>query len=234
MISQEDVKDVSLSSHNTGTFSFDKIVITLLLAALVSILSSVVDFSQPLPAWRLPATGAVVGSILIISRFRVGKFSLQALILLFFWSGYATMSVSSAIVSNDNIVGELWQLIGVPFVFFFVIPHYTKSNGISITAMAMVLGYIPFILSSLIFHPIEVNYEGIYANPNAMGMVAATWIVGLLILVRGYIIDSGRSLSKTFRSIIVGLSILVGLIIVVASSSRTSLITVGIVFFIFV
>ena len=133
------------------------LLLTVLLAGLVVILSSVVDFSKPLPAWRLPAAGAVVGFILIMCRFKVGRISLQALVMLFFWIGYATLSVASAIVSNDNVVGELWQLIGVPAVFFFVIPHYANRNGVLIIAIAMALGYAPFILASLILHPIQVN-----------------------------------------------------------------------------
>jgi len=219
---------------NCAGFGLSKLLMTLLLAGLIIILSSVVDFSKPLPSWRLPAAGAVIGFILLLCRFRVGKISLQAILLLFFWLGYATMSVASAIVSNDNIVGELWQLVGVPLVFFFVIPHYTNKHGVVIIAMAMALGYAPFILTSLILHPIQANYEGIYANPNAMGMVAATWMTGLLILVRGYTMGGGRTLAKTFISILLGLSILVGLGLLVASSSRTSLITIGMLFFIFV
>jgi len=226
--------EIVLSRRDGKRFGFGNLLLILLLTGLIMVLSSVVDFSKPLPPWRLPAAGAIVGLILVMSGFRVGKISKQAMMVLFFWSGYATMSEVSAIINNDNITGELWQLLGVPLAIFFSIPHYAKRNGILFVAMAIVFGLAPFLVASLSMYPLRANYAGVYANPNAIGMMAVTWLAGLLILIRGHTGSRSGNLAKAGFFLLSRLSVAMALVVLVASSSRTSLVTAGILILIFV
>ncbi len=205
-----------------------------LLTVIITVLSSVVDFSTPPPPWRLPAAGALFGAILVMCGFRVGKFSKRALAILYFWLGYATAGVVAALINRDNLVGELWQLCGVSLIIFAVIPHYIKKNGALIVTKALVLGVAPFMLASLALHPIQPGYAGVYANSNGMGLVAVTWLAGLLVLLRKYLLNENKGFFCYLYSSLSGVAAAVSIVVIVASNSRTSLITAAVLIMIFV
>jgi hypothetical protein len=204
-----------------------------LLAVLMTVLSAVVDFSTPPPPWRLPAAGALFGVILVMCGFRIGKFSARAMLILFFWAGYASMGVVAALINRDNLFGELWQLVGVPLVIFAVIPHYIKKHGVIVVTRALVLGAAPFIIVSLALHPIHQGYSGVYTNPNAMGLVAVTWLAGLLVLMRKHVVNKNKRLSDCVYLSLSGAAAAVALVLIIASNSRTSLITAAILITVF-
>jgi hypothetical protein len=222
-------------SPATKTVSgISRAILTILLASLIGVLSSTIDFSAPSP-FRLPVTGAIVGLLLLMFGFRVGRIPKQGLLLLFFWSGYATMCSISALINGDSILGEAWQLLGVPFLIFFGIPNYAGRAGIAIIALAVILGFSPYIVISLIETPLRFNYyDGIFGNSNTFGNILATCLAGLLCLLRGYLANGKRNLLNIPYKATLVLMIIATLVLIVASSSRTSLGTAAILMLLFV
>lgn len=222
------------TDEQKSIFGTKKWVFTGLLAGLIGILSSTVNFAEP-SSYRLPVTGMIIGLMLLMTGFRLGNVSKQGLILMFFWTGYSACCFASAIINNDILAGEAWQLFGVQFLIFFAVPFYAKRHGIRMVALGIVWGFAPYIAISLILHPLKLSYyAGVFENPNTMGMVLVALLAGLLSLLRGFITEAKRQFFSSIYMVVLVLGILATLILIVASSSRTSLSTAGLLLLIFV
>jgi len=194
-----------------------------LLAILIGVLSTsaLYDPYSP-PAYRLPITVMVLGTGLLVSGFNLGLFCTRRVILLILWTGYATVSLASAILNGTDLLPELWQLVGIPLFIISLVPNATKEQGIYVVVLSIILGFSPYIIVSLLAYPLSYPYQGVFVNPNSMGMISATLFGAVLTVLRGSmqsIKRSGRNRLKTGFHIFVLLALAV---IVAASNSATS------------
>jgi O-Antigen ligase len=146
-------------------------------------------------------------------------------LLLWVWLGFGTVVMLSGVV-NDNakaLSDGVWFLLGVPCLFFYVLPRAMGRSLEAVTAWGLVLGHLPYgILSVVQAPPTTFPYTGIFSNSNQLGVTILTINCGLLILLNKTLLDP----SKPPRAIkIVGLSglILVSFVLIIFSNSRTAL-----------
>lgn len=146
-------------------------------------------------------------------------------LLLWVWLGFGTVVMLSGVV-NDNakaLSDGIWFLLGVPCLFFYVLPRAMGRSLEAVTAWGLVLGHLPYgILSVVQAPPTTFPYTGIFSNSNQLGVTILTINCGLLILLNKTLLDP----SKPSRAIkIMGLSglILVSFVLIVFSNSRTAL-----------
>jgi O-antigen ligase len=97
-----------------------------------------------------------------------------------------------------------------------------KNNSNLMIALALVLGNIPFIIVSLVLHPIGdfILYSGVFATSNQMGFTCAAVAAGLLI-----ILIASLSTKNSLGAIVICTMLLLGVFIVLLlANARTSII----------
>ena len=159
--------------------------------------------------------------------------------LLWSWLLLCFALVVSATVKNDalSLRDSYWLLLGVPIIFFRVLPRLMEDYGSRIVPLSLVLGHLPYLLVSLVRFPPysfpENFYRGVYANSNQLGFSCVVITLGTLILMIGSIMNK----KPVYYSVILGALLLTSLVTICYAYSRTSLITFlflsGICLFIF-
>ena len=148
------------------------------------------------------------------------------------WIGFAVSMIVSGIVNREMaaVRDGIWYLFGVPAVCFVFLPSLLGRNAGWITAWALILGNLPFLALSIIREPLGGSlYQGIFANSNQMGVTCTITSAGATALLLG-----AMSTRKSFVVIAGWSSVMVGLLaLLLASSSRTSLITWAVVMVVF-
>lgn len=150
------------------------------------------------------------------------RVSVRTLLVLLVWFFFALSVIVSALVNRDIrlLVDGFWFLGGLPLLFFFGIPHALGSQAARLTAIALMLGTLPFAFWSLLTEPLcNFLYRGVfrYGNNLAETMLAAS--VGGFILLNAAI-QSRRSLGHILP--LVGLLILL-LGMILLTSSRVAM-----------
>jgi O-antigen ligase len=117
----------------------------------------------------------------------------------------------------------LFFLLIVPFIYFTVMPFMTKNNGLVILQALFAANFL-YVLISYLTKPVDfLPYTGIAANPNGFGQIAAiAFISGFFTLIT---LSKKRRLAK----ILLIAAIILTLVSVIISSSRTSFLVVGII-----
>lgn len=207
-----------------------QIFIIFLLATLfgASSLVSLGNADFPLDPSILRLRYVLIGTssvfFLLMSRFDLSVFQKgKAVAFLLIWFLLTLVIVISGLTNNDSVLVRdgFWMMTGIPIIFFGAIPKLIKKNPFKTIALALLLGHIPYIVTSLLFHPITPSlYSGVLANSNQMGNICATIATGLFILL---IAGLSEKTSVLYISCIILL--LVGdLILILVANSRTSLI----------
>ena len=208
------------------SFGINKMLLTGLAAGLIGILSTSAMYNPAAPpAYRMPAAGVVIAAMFLLSGFRIGKFSNWRLLSLFFWTGFAMMSIVSAMNHRDPLLAELWQLVGVPLVFFTAFPRTANRYGNIMVMSATALAFAPYIIVSLFKYPLFFPYAGVFENSNMFGMVISTFSAALFGLLRGSLNQSKRTFLRTFWVGALGLCLIASFVLITFSGSRTSFIT---------
>ena len=172
---------------------------------------------------RYILVGASLLSLILISRFQILKlYKTRALPLLIIWLSLSFILVISGVINNDSILVRdgFWMMIGVPSIFFGILPNLIQKNNYKQIAWALLLGLIPYIVASVILHPITPSlYRGVFANSNQMGSACASISAGLFILL-----TTALHRKKPMSQILLLVALLVGnLLLILMANSRTSL-----------
>ena len=231
----ENESGLYLQSRQQVGVGFNKLLLTGLAAGLMGILSSSAMYvpSSP-PFFRLPATAAIVAIIFLLSGFRIGKFSTWRLLALYFWVGFATVSLISALIHRDSLLPEIWQFVGVPVILFMAFPRTANRYGNIMVLSAMVLAFVPYIAVSLFKYPIFTPYPGVFLNSNMFGMIMSTLSAALFALFRGALNHRKTTFFTILWQAVLGLSLVASFVLIIFSASRTSFITFLLMYLIFV
>lgn len=156
-------------------------------------------------------------------------FNNQASPLLWIWLLFCFALVISSTIHQEliSIRDSYWLLLGVPFIFFRVLPKLMADQANQIVSLSLVLGHLPYLLTSWWRFPPysyveEVSfYRGVYANSNQMGFSCVVISVGLFILMVGSILTKKPS----YYTLVIAALLLVNLVTICYAYARTSLIT---------
>lgn len=212
-------------------FSMRQTVIVILLAVLFGGTSLVYlgneDFplDQSIIRLRYVLIGTSLLILLLMSRFDIWYLPSKPVPLIFVWYLFSLVVFLSG-WANQNataIRDSFWFMFGIPTIFFYALPKLLNKSATIMIAVGLFLGLFPYIVACFLLNPIwqsqEKMYRGVFANSNQLGATGATIISSIFILLIG-------ALSKR-KSLLYMLSInlllLVNLIVVLISNSRTSL-----------
>ena len=185
------------------------------------------------PAYRPVVAMALAGLLLVLSRYDWGTFPRRRLLIMYLWFGFSSMSMASAVLNENELVPEVWQLFGVPLVIFTAFPQLAKERAVKIVLLGVFFGFLPYLLVSVAKYPLSYPYRGVLDNPNAMGMISVTMAAAVLAWLRGVMAETRALLwGILYKMILIG--ILVGLVgVILASNSRTSFLTSVILYGVF-
>ncbi|MGB8698003.1 MAG: O-antigen ligase family protein [Thermosynechococcaceae cyanobacterium] len=207
---------------------------TVLLAMLMGGASIVAlgSSSHPLdPLWFKVRYGLVGISFVVLSATALMRPNLSTQrrppLLLWIWLCFGGLALLSGLI-NENIKAlsdGIWFLLGVPILFFYVLPRALAQPMESTMAWGLILGHLPFGIISLVQSPpTTFPYTGIFSNSNQLGVTMLTINGGLLILINQTLI-SPDFLSKRLQMGGYIALLLASLTLIVFSNSRTSLIS---------
>jgi hypothetical protein len=171
--------------------------------------------------------------LILMSPFKQWGFHRQARPLLLLWSLFGFALVMSGLANNDTTIFRdgLWQMIAVPLIMFNAVPKAMKENAKLLMGMALFLGHIPYIVTSIVSHPPGNGtlYRGVFANSNQMGYTCATMSAGLFILLIG-----AWSAKKDWRYLLpISAALLSLFVLIILANSRTSIIVFFLMFSVF-
>ena len=171
--------------------------------------------------------------LILMSPFKQWGFHRQDRPILLLWILFGFALVMSGIAHNDTTIVRdgLWQMIAVPLIMFNAVPKAMKGNANLLMAMALFLGHLPYIVTSIVSHPPGNGtlYRGVFANPNYMGLICATMSGGLFILLIG-----AWSQKKDGRYLLpISAALLSLFVLITLANSRTSMIVFSLMFFVF-
>jgi O-antigen ligase len=171
--------------------------------------------------------------LILMSPFKQWGFHRQTRPLLLLWMLFGCGLVMSGLANNDTTIFRdgLWQMIAVPFIMFNAVPKAMKKNTNLLMGMGLVVGQIPYIVTSLVLYPPGNGtlYRGVFANSNQMGFNCATMSAGLFILLIG-----ARSAKKNAWCLLpISAALLTLFVLIFLSNSRTSMIVFFIMFCLF-
>jgi O-Antigen ligase len=145
--------------------------------------------------------------------------------LLWVWLGFGSVALLSGLV-NENVKGlsdGAWFLIGVPSLFFYVLPRALGRSIEAATAWGLILGHVPYVICSLVQSPPTVfPYAGMFTNSNQLGVTMLTINCGLLILLNKMLLKPSTSANLLKLGSLSG-CILICFMLILFSNSRTSL-----------
>jgi O-Antigen ligase len=145
--------------------------------------------------------------------------------LLWVWLGFGSVALLSGLV-NENVKGlsdGAWFLIGVPSLFFYVLPRALGRSIESAIAWGLILGHLPYVICSLVQSPPTVfPYAGMFTNSNQLGVTMLTINCGLLIVLNKTLLERPTSVKLLKFGSLSG-CILLCFMLILFSNSRTSL-----------
>lgn len=206
---------------------FSYILLTIFLGVSTIITTKIYMGNPILNYIRYIVIAGVFAYVLI--NVNITKISKKGIPLYVIWVLFASSTIISSLYNGENIIGSLWYLIGVPVVFFIAFPKYFTFEPLRVVTIALFAGHVPYLLISLVTSELRYPYEGVFVNPNQMGVLGAILGCGALT-----ILNSQIKSRKRMRTIIpFSALVIISLLVVFMSGSRTSLITYGILIFIF-
>lgn len=139
------------------------------------------------------------------------------------WILFSLTVVISEVMHHSFPLQGFFFLLVVPFIYYTVMPYMTKLGGPVIHHSLFAANMI-YVLISFFTRPVEMlPYSGIAANPNGLGQIGAiTVITGIFILIT-------LSNKRIFVKLLIIAVMLLSLVGVILSSSRTSFVIVGII-----
>src|SRR4028119_386078 len=114
-----------------------------------------------------------------MAKFNMWDIPTKPVPLFLFWSLFTLVSIISGISNNDltSVRDGLWLMLGVPIIFFKILPKLMGENANFIIGLSLFLGLFPYIFMSLVLHPLSQStsniYSGVFPNSNQLGFTCA-------------------------------------------------------------
>ncbi len=168
-------------------------------------------------------------TLLLLSRFDIWGFPKKQLPLIIVWILLGFISVISGVVNDDlvSVRDGLWFMIISPMIFFYSLPKLMKQYANFLLATSLFLGLLPYIVMSLLLHPInqfqghsDASYAGVFPNPNDLGFTSVTMASGLFIILIG----SLSAKKRLWYILPIILCLIFLFVIIILANARTSLI----------
>jgi O-antigen ligase len=183
----------------------------------------------PDPMWfrvRYGLVGIPLIAFIGTAMFQPPQLKQQTYFLLFWiWMCFGIAALLSGLINENSkaLLDGVWLLIGVPFLFFYILPRAMGRSAESFLAWGLIIGHCPYAICSIIFaSSTAFPYKGIFSNSNQLGATMMTLNCGLLILFNKILLDPPlRSSFFKIMGLIGALILSFGLIL--SSNSRTSL-----------
>jgi O-antigen ligase len=162
---------------------------------------------------------------------------MKTILTVWFWFFFVFTVLITAFIKVDTsyIIDGLWFLIGVPLIFFIILPDFFQENANRLIAAALFIGNIPYIILLFRDEPDFLAFRSggrIIANSATVGAIAGMCALGIIIMI--YYSMKKRGLRYKFRLFVLIPTFLVVSGAVLLSRSRTaflaSVVSIGITF----
>ena len=202
-------------------------------ASLVNLGSADMPLDPAILKLRYVMVGASLLTFLLMSDLNKLSFSSNALPIQLLWILFSLALVASGIANNDSLIVRdgFWLMLGANLSFFYALPKLMKEQANLLLGLALFLGNLPYIVTSLVSHPLTtLRYKGVFANSNQMGLISATVAAGIFIILSGAL-----SARKSFGHVLVIILLLLGsFYLIVCANSRTSILAFCTMFVLFI
>ena len=81
-------------------------LLVLIVSALIGVLHLFALDPANSPAYRPIVAMALAGLLLVLSRYEWGDFPRRRLLIMYLWFGFSTMSLTSAVLNDNELVPE--------------------------------------------------------------------------------------------------------------------------------
>ncbi|MDU2063451.1 MAG: O-antigen ligase family protein [Sporomusaceae bacterium] len=200
------------------------IFLSVLLAVLLGVLTlnSLTEEQGHFSLLRFAVAGLYGYIVLFLTGFSLGSITRKAMVVLFLWLFFSLLSLLSALSNQDDLFGEVWQLFGVPVIFFLGFPYLTGPRGRLILAWGLVLAFAAYLVASLALYPVTTSYyKGVFVNANTMGLILVALSAGLFGLLRGRIATE-QTLRQGCVTAALVLALGASVLLIIFTGSRTS------------
>lgn len=225
----------TISTTSNGTVTMRRISLTrrrvrrlIVLGALSALLaaSSLGGVASESSLWqdlRYLLSGASLAVLFAMTNFGVPyiwKIPRRSGLIVLTWVTFAVMTFASGIFNQD--VHTLFEAIRYTCISLLLLmlslPKIQYPESSKFLIVAMLVGGIPYLVWSVLTHPLTYPYAGVFANPNAMGVLSAMLASAAFTLLVGSSARKGQWHSLVFLFLVV---IFLGFIML--SGSRASL-----------
>ena len=190
-------------------------------ASLLSLGSNKFPLDPRIFKLRYILVASSLSLLLLIPRTSSYRLNKRGLLFLSIWIPYGLTALTSAVVNRESMLDSVWLCVGVPVIFFTLLPRILREHANRITALALVIGHVPYIVASVLSHPIRYPYRGVMGNPNQMGGICMTIAVGLYIELSATIVAR----HSTLRVLLISLLLLGCFSGIALSGSRTNMLS---------
>jgi O-Antigen ligase len=181
------------------------------------------------PIWfrvRYGLVGLPFVTLIVMSFLRAAPSAQRGFpLLLLVWLCFGSTALLSGLIHENvkALTDGAWFLVGVPSLFFYMLPRALGRSISSATAWGLALGHCPYLVCSLAQGPPTVfPYTGVFSNSNQLGATMLSLNCGLLILLNKTILEP-PTFARTVKLLSLGGFILLGFVLTIFSNSRTSL-----------
>lgn len=183
------------------------------------------DYTQLMPTTVRVRYAGIALSIAFILMMKRGAYGRGVAFSDLSWMLCGGAILFSACVQADpeSAAVGLWTMAVVPLLFGRMIPCALGRKGVLILALAILGAGLPYLLSSLLLHPLTFPYMGVLPNPNSMGVLAGGMDVALIALL----VAAGKNKKRLF-ALVLTVAVVFTSLLVVASGSRTSCLAVAV------
>ncbi len=193
---------------------------------------------------RLLLVGASLAGLLALALLRLPEWKVSRHLIAPFWLwlgfGYSVLITSMMKVSSDLFVDGLWFLVCVPLIFFIALPDLLQEDADILLALALCLGHLPYLLASLIMEPVGahllysfgLSYKGVFYHFNGLGSTSLVVATSGFILLRA-VMRTRPARYQLLVALLIGLLVLC-LMFIIVSTSRTSLFAFAMIAAVFV
>jgi len=172
----------------------------------------------------LALLGAALVGLLFLARLRTAALPRKSSLPAVLWVLFALCAVASCLLHSAGIAPGMFYLIGVPVIFFNMLPLLFGRRGSFILACSVLLSALTLIVMSLVLAPPRFGepYQGILAYTIHLGEVSSLMVAATLGLLGGAL-----SYGKAGRRYVIWLSVMlfIALMVGMTTAYRTSVAT---------
>lgn len=203
-----------------------KIVVDKFIQSIFYILITLTMISSTLTSLLIPGA-AKYRNMLLILIILVSMFiciilkkniNIRHNLILVLWIIFSCSILISIAINNGQFFLGIATLFIVPIIYFILIPNILGRNTINVFLNSFIFSNLFISLYCIVSKPIIYPYQGIFSNPNSMGLVGLFLAIGMSIKLDYFLEENNKF--KVISGIIL---LLFPIGIIILTGSRTSL-----------